>query len=140
MLKIEYKLYPVKSAFDKAVTPLTCNFATGKVVPTPTSPVKLVTVDDTCIGKSLPAPSDKVFSVPSIDVLFPTFIRAGYVADGVVLNKEVPILIPSLSYVLPQFSDILPVRLRKWRRCKTTTTNSHSNFYYGRHIRKLLKY
>jgi hypothetical protein len=62
----------------------------------------LVTVDDTCIGKSLPAPSDKTFNVPSIDVLFPTFIRAGYVAAGVVLNKEVPILISKMINVVPQ--------------------------------------
>jgi hypothetical protein len=73
-------------------------------------------------------------------VLFPTFIRAGYVAAGVVLNKEVPILIPSLVYVLPQFSDVLPVRLRKWSRGKTTSTNKNTDSNYLWHFRKVLKY
>ena len=59
--------------------------------------------DDTSMGKSLPAPSDKACNVPSIDVLSPTFIKAGYVFAGVVFIKGVPMLVTSLIHVLPFF-------------------------------------
>jgi hypothetical protein len=59
--------------------------------------------DDTSIGKSLPAPSDKACNVPSTGVLSPTFIRAGYVFAGVVLFKEFPMLVTIFIHVLAIF-------------------------------------
>ena len=58
--------------------------------------VKFTVDDETYIGKSLPAPSDKACNVPSTGVLSPTFMREEYVFAGVVFIKGVPILVTSV--------------------------------------------